>query len=1032
MISVYKSGLRRWREKTIRVACLSLLLFFSAYAIAQSDGVGISGVVVDETGEVLGGVSIRSSVGTASTSTNDEGRFTIRVPANSLLLFSYIGYVSQEVKVGEADQMLTVTLVTETSALDEVIVVGYGTQRKESVTGSVASISGANLQEVPSANISQALQGRLPGIELSQTSSKPGAEMQIRVRGTRSLNASNDPLVVLDGIPFAGSIGDINPNDIKSIDILKDASATAIYGSRGANGVILVTTNKGGLGQQARITYSGFQGLKNVFGKYPMMSGPEFVKLRADAGVYSTNGLDEFDDVDTDWQDLLYRTGSIGSHDVNVSGGTQTGTYKVNVGYFEEQAVLPSQDFSRVSLSAAVDQKIGNNIRLGFTTFNNFSVNNGNNLGIYGTLNSSPIADPFNEDGSWKRVIRMPMEDQWVYSRDIIEGLGDRWIDRTKAFGSYNTVYGEVEIPYVEGLKYRINVGLNYRQSNGGAYTGEGVFQSLATSPSTASISNALTNHWIVENLLTYDRSFGKHIFNLTALYAAEENLYNRSFVEARDIPADAFQFYNLGRADEQPIIDPDNQHYNKSGLISGMGRVMYSYDDRYMLTASYRYDGSSRLAQGHKWVSYPAVSAGWNLHNESFLDGSAIVNQLKLRVGYGITSNQSIDPYSTFGLLGTRPYNFGDTFVTGFYVTELPNTALGWEFSSTANYAVDFGILGNRLSGTFEYYHTKTSDLLFRVNLPQTAGVSNYMANVGKSENKGYEFSLHGVILDNDNGWTWEAGVNLYHNRNRLTALSSGQLRDENNWWFVGHPIDVIFDYEAIGLWQEGEPFLQDYEPGGNAGMIKVKYNGDYNADGSPTRIIGGDDRQIMSMEPNFQGGFNTRVAYKGFDLSTVGLFKSGGLLIATPYGANGYLNILTGRRGNIKADYWTPENTDATFPKPGGIGGDQPKYLNSLSYFDASFLKIRTITLGYSFDSNSGWMQSAGINNLRFYFTVQNPFVMFSPYNRLSGMDPETNSYANENSAVSYGDNLRRLLTIGTNTPTTRNYMVGINLTF
>ncbi len=375
------------------------------------------------------------------------------------------------------------------------------------------------------------------------------------------------------------------------------------------------------------------------------------------------------------------------------------------------------------------------------------------------------------------------------------------------------------------------------------------------------------------------------------------------------------------------------------------MGRLMYSYDNRYMLTASYRYDGSSRLAEGHKWVSYPAVSAGWNLHNESFMKNVSLINMMKLRVGYGIASNQSIDPYSTLGRLGTRPYNFGNTFATGYFVTELPNPNLGWEYSSTMNYAMDFGILKNRLSGTIEYYHTKTNDLLFRVNLPSTSGVSNYMANVGESENKGYEFSLNGVILNNLNGWTWEAGINLYANRNKLTALASGQTKDEGNWWFVGQPIDVIYDYEAVGLWQEGDANLLKYEPGGNVGMIKVKYTGDFNADGTPTRIIGAADRQIMSMEPDFQGGFNTRVSYKGFDLSTVGAFKSGGLLIATPYGANGYLNILTGRRGNIKADYWTPENTGAKYPKPGGLGGDQPKYLNSLSYFDASYLKIRTI---------------------------------------------------------------------------------------
>jgi hypothetical protein len=286
-------------------------------------------------------------------------------------------------------------------------------------------------------------------------------------------------------------------------------------------------------------------------------------------------------------------------------------------------------------------------------------------------------------------------------------------------------------------------------------------------------------------------------------------------------------------------------------------------------------------------------------------------------------------------------------------------------------------------------------------------------------------------VILNNLSGFTWEAGINLYTNHNKLVALASGATEDKNNNWFVGHPIDVIYDYEAIGLWQEGDADLLKFEPGGNVGMIKVKYTGDFNPDGSPARIVGSDDRQIMSMEPKFQGGFDTRLTYKGFDLNIVGAFKNGGLLIATPYGVAGYLNILTGRRGNVKVDYWTTENTGAKYPKPGGIGGDSPKYLNSLSYFDASYLKIRTITLGYNFES-SKWFKITGISKMRLYAILQNPLVMFSPYNKESGMDPETNSYGNENAAVPMSYNLRRLLTIGTNTPTTRNFLMGLNFTF
>ena len=1008
---------------------LILVLLIPNLLLAQQV---LRGKVLTEDGSPLSNASVQVKGESSSTRSSTDGSFTLNIPsAQSSLVISYVGFITQEVNVAGKTEV-TITLQAETTSLEDVIVVGYGTQRAEAVTGSVSSIRGDALRDVPSANISQALQGRLPGVELTQTSSQPGAVMQVRIRGSRSLSASNDPLIVLDGIPFPGSIADINPNDIKSIDVLKDASATAIYGSRGANGVILVTTEKGGAGQKAKFNYNSFAGVRTLFARYPMMNGPEFAALRQAAGMYS-NALDESDDTDTDWQDLLYKNGLMNSHDVGVTGGTEKGNYSFNAGYLNDKGVIPTQQFKRYALRGSLDQGIGNYIRVGFTTNNNFSFNEGGNVGIYGILSMTPIANPYNEDGSWKRTIRMPLDEPWSYSREVVESLKDQWLSQNRAYGTYNTLYGEVSIPGVEGLKYRANLGLNYRQSNSGSYTGSGINSTNPETVSTASIGNAMTTDWAIENLLMYDRNFAeKHQLNVVALYSASENRFNDSRVSARDIPADAFQFYNLGQAAGEITVNPNEQNYRVSGLLSAMGRVMYAYDNRYMVSATLRSDGSSRLAKGHQWHTYPAISAGWNIGNESFMKEAIWVNMLKIRLGYGQTSNQSVAPYATLGRLATRPYNFGDEYSTGYYVTELPNPSLGWEYSETFNYGLDFGILNNRLSGTVEYYTTKTKDLLLGVGLPATSGVSSYTANIGQTQNKGVELSLNGVIVDNKNGWTWEAGMNLYANRNKLVALASGATRDEGNWWFVDYPIDVIYDYEKIGLWQEGDQHLNVLEPGGNVGMIKVKYTGDYNADGTPTRAIGPDDRQIMSIEPKFQGGFNTRIAYKGLDLSAVAAFKNGGTLISTLYSSNGYLNMMSGRRNNVKVDYWTPDNTDAKYPKPGGVmSGDNPKYGSTLGYFDASYLKIRTISLGYNFDRNA-WLQDIGVNRLRLYFTAQNPFVLFSPYKDESGMDPETNSFGNENAAVAYSQNLRRLLTIGTNAPATRSYLFGINLTF
>ncbi len=1027
-------------NRIIKVVTLLLpLLFFSLWSFGQTSIV--SGTVTDENGDPLPSVSIYIEGTTTGTISDAEGSFSLSVPTNSVLVFTYMGYLSEKITVTD-QTVIDVSLVPDIALIDQIIVVGYGTQRKEAVTGSVASIRGNEMREVPSMDVSQALQGRIAGVEMMQTSSKPGETMQIRIRGTRSLTASNDPLVVLDGIPFAGSLTDINPNDIKSIDILKDASSTAIYGSRGANGVILITTKTGQKQQKATVRYDTYFGMKNAI-KFPMMDGPEFAEIREAAGMY-TNGADEFDSINTDWQDLLYRRAIVTNHDLSVSGGTESGVYNFGVGYYLDQAVIPSQQYERYSLRGSLDQEIGESFRFGFTSNNNYSLTQGTQIGLYTVLSLSPLASPYNADGTLKRTIRMPLDEYWMITEDVINEIGDQWMSQTRVYATYNNLYGELKIPGVKGLNYRINIGLNLRQRNGGGYAGEGINNRNPSTPSSANISNALTTNWVIENLMTYDRTFNqKHQVNLVGLYSSEETVFNNSYVSARDIPADAFQFYNLGQAAGEIQVPPndeenedgddyDYQRYERSGLISWMGRIMYSYDNRYMLMATLRSDGSSRLAEGRKWHTYPAVSVGWNMKNESFMDNVTPIDLLKLRVGYGQTSNQAVDPYATLGILGSRPYNFGDEFDVGYYVSNLPNENLGWEYSETWNYGLDFSLFNTRLSGTIEYYVTNTKDILLSVELPRTSGVESYVGNIGETQNKGIEISLNTRILNDLNGWTWDFGFNLYSNRNRLIALASGTERDEANWWFVGHPINVLYDYEKVGIWQEEDPYLDILEPGGNVGMIKVKYDGDYNEDGTPTRQIGPDDRQIIHLDPKFQGGFNTRVSYKGFDLSIIGSFRGGGILRSSLYSSAGWLNLENGRRNNVKIDYWTPDNTGAKYPSPQGVrSADNPKYGSVLGHFDASYLKVRTMTLGYNL-TRSNLLKNAGIVNLRIYVTAQNPFILFSPYHKESGMDIETNSYGNENAADPLDDNLKRILSVGANTPNTRNYLIGMNVTF
>ena len=1027
-----------------KVKAIALLLFsaFLVLNVYAQNNMLVKGRITNEKGQAVANASIVVKGTMQGTTSNANGEYQITAPSNGTLVISSVGYPSKEIPVnGQAVQNLTITM--SATDMENIVVVGYGTQRREAITGSVASINGEEMREVPAPNISQALQGRLAGVEMSQTSTRPGATMQIRIRGIRSLSADNNPLIVLDGIPFMGSLGDINPNDVKSVEVLKDASATAIYGSRGANGVILITTDKGTRSGKPQINYNAYHGAQTVFSKYPMMDGPAFTALRAAAGQY-TNGQDESDDINTDWQDLFYKTGVVSDHNVSLSGGTETGNYNFGIGYYLNQGVLPTQQYERYSFRGSLEQQVGRLFRFGFTTYNNYNQSEGNQVGLYNTLSMTPISDPYNPDGTLKRSVRMILDNQFVYTREVVERLteNDQWLNENRGFASYNAIYGEVKAPFLEGLKYRANLGLDYIQLNGGVYTGQGVGDGLNPNTiSSASVDNRNTYHWTLENILSFDRNFaGRHSVNAVALYSMEQSKYNRSNLSAQDIPADAFQFYNLGQASGQITVNPANQDYQLWGLMSVMGRVMYAYDNRYMISATVRSDGSSRLAEGHKWHTYPAVSVGWNIAKESFMKEAGFINTLKLRAGLGQTSNQAIAPYSTLGLLSTRPYNFGpSSYGTGYYVSQLPNEDLGWEFSKTLNFGLDFSILSNRLSGTIEYYITKTEDILLGLGLPPTSGVTGYTANIGSTENKGIELSLNGTIIDNMNGWTWDAGINFYANRNELTSLASGQSRDEANWWFVGHNINAIYDYNRIGLWSTAKDSAENYmnilEPGGNVGMIKVEYTGAFNPDGTPVRAIGPADRQVIDVDPDFQGGFNTRVAYKGFDLGIVGVYRKGGILFSSIHGSSGYLNLLSGRRNNLDVDYWTPDNTGAKYPKPGGIiSNDNPKYGSTLSYFDASYLKVRTISLGYNFSQSL--IKNAGVN-LRMYFTVQNPFVFFSPFHKESGLDPETNSFGDQNvasaGAISQNQNLqRRLLIVGYNTPSTRNYIVGVNLTF
>jgi TonB-linked SusC/RagA family outer membrane protein len=1026
-----------------RLCIITLCLYFTGLYVSGSEGgaagrmnssegilqeITVSGTVTEaSTGEPLPGVNIYVKGTTIGVVTDLSGRYSITVPSQeAVLVFSYIGYLTQEVEVGE-QTVINISLAESLEKLEEVIVVGYGTMRKSDITGSIVSVSEESLREVPTASLNLSLQGRAAGVDIQRTSTRPGAGTQIRIRGNRSLGATNDPLIVVDGIPYEGSINDLNPGDITSVEILKDASSTAIYGSRGSNGVILITTRRGEAGRVS-LSLDSYHGITSIITKYEVYDGETF-KLMRDISRY---GLpDPYLDVElesielgrsTDWQDLVYKNGFVTSHNLSVSGGTEDTRYSLGVGFYKETTVLPGQAFSRYPMRFTIDQKIGKRITFGLNTMNTLSYTDGEWASpMYWLLAMSPLCIPYDDEGNLIEQPAYPREDAY---NPLTVDRTDQWKQQRRRLRTFNSFYGEVQI--IEGLKYRLNAGLDFRTDKYGFYAGSDTpFQSGG--PNTATIDNGEAWSYTFENLLTYQKTFAeRHNFNFTGMFSVQETESSNTAISLSNIAADYVQYYNPSLADE--FVPNNNSSYSRWGILSYMARVFYSYDNRYLLTLTGRADGSSRLAEGNKWHYYPALGLGWNIHNESFMQNLGFLSNLKLRLGYGQVSNTAIPPYRTLGGLTRVPYSFGTTGIYGYLVTNLPNTKLGWEFTNTTNIALDFGFLANRFTGSVDLYKQKTSDILLAKTLPQTSGVEgSYLENVGETQNRGIEVTLSANILSSVSGFNWDVDLNYYMNREEIVALQDTSVkRDIGNGWFVGEPIDVIYDYTKIGIWQSNES-MDALMMGFFPGQIKLK---DLNDDGRITE----EDRSVIGhYEPDWIAGMTNRFHFKGFDASVVLYLRVGGTLVSTLHQPNSYLNMLQGRRSGIKVDFWysyvdsetgdTISNPTNNYPKP-DVTYQNPYYGSTLGYFDATYLKVRSINLGWTVPQK--WISKTGISSLRVYVTAQNPFkAFFSPYVDAGGLDPEPTGRGGSDTA-----GLGNRLTVGANTPPTRSILFGINL--
>lgn len=1039
--------------KSLRTAGLYFLtVFFSLSLFAQAPNVTVHGTLTAVTGGTpLPGVSVVVKGTKIGTTTDADGHFQLSVPRNGVLVFSHTGFSPREVRVGPSDlPNLDVRLEVSKSDLDQVIVVGYGTRRKSEVTGSIASVNEKAIQDVPSANLSQAIQGQAAGIDVqkSKGNSHPGQSPSILIRGTRSVKAGNDPLFVVDGIPFQGSIDDINQDDVASVEVLKDASSTAIYGSRGANGVILVTTKRGRAGDKPRVSYGGYAGFTKWAGEYPMMNGPQYLQLKkwatyiGNPGVYT--GPDDPNLINgslialapeekqgiamgrsTDWQKLVYRTGISTNHQLGVSGGTDNTQYALGAGYYDEKGIYPGQEFTRYSLRLSVDQKLGNYIKIGISSLNTFTITRGESVNPMGqALRASPLVSPYDTSGKLINNFLPGSANQvWNPLADFQPGAS---VEKRNRLGTFSTVY--VEVSPFKDLKYRFNGGAEIRSDVYGNFYGRYTTNNLGVQSSAENATTQSTSYTL-ENLLIYDKTIARlHKINFTGLYSFQKYSISNNTFDYTSVLSDQAQYFNpaLGANFQatNSTTDPNKNNLLPWTLISYMGRLNYTFDDRYLLTLTMRSDGSSKLAPGNKYHVFPSVAVAWNAIKEKFLMSQTTLTNLRFRASYGEVGNPAINPYQTLGSLTAQTYNYGSTNTTGLYPNAAPNPNLNWEYTATANAGVDFGFLQNRLTGSIDLYHSYTRDMIMPVTLPASSGIpSQILTNIGKSENKGVEIHVAADIIrpHTNHGFSWSADVNFYVNRGELTQLLpsiattlDGKPADLANKWFVGRPIGSFYDYQRAGVWQAtaqdslaakglGQTISGNKTVIGQAKILDRNHNG---------AIDAGDQMVVGTPQPKWEGGTTQRFAYRGFDLTVVAFARVGGTIESALFGA-GFASTMQGNYNNVNVAYWTPKNPTNRWSSANSAQTNPP-YHTTFAYFDGSFLKIRSMTLGYTLPAAT--VRMFGVRSVRFYATAKDPFILFSTYrNKYHGIDPELTGTT---------DNL--------NTPSTWSMLFGLNVGF
>lgn len=1005
------------RYIALKIVMLCAIVGLAPHIMHAQSNVVRGTVTEAGTGETLTGVNIvvvgATTIGTVS---DLDGKFELTVPnLQSVLSFSFIGFHTQLVPI-DGRNTVDVAMQVQIFSSDDLIIVGYGSQKRSDVTGSVASVSAEQIAEIPITSLTDGLQGRIPGLDIISAGAGPGAENSLLLRGQRSFTASNDPLIVLDGSPYYGSINDINPNDVETVNVLKDASSTAIYGARGANGVILITTKRGTVSApQFRLeTYSG---PTSIYGRIPYALGQDYAEIAREAfravgaypaGYSAVHDAIIFDVIEQetlagggnglDYQDMLFQVGRQQQHQLSVRGGSEIVKYNVTAGIFSNKGIIPGEEFNRFTLRSNLDFKLSDRINAGASILLNSNKNErkstrdvGNSGGALDQVfRSSPLGKLTDDEGNptfqatLDGLILNPFVD---YDFDSY-----RW-DRV-GYGALVNTFATAQI--LPSLTYRLNLGTNFNTRSTSESAGSNSLRVQRGAP-TASVDNQENVLLLYESIATFDKNLTEdHHITITGVHGVQTTRESSSGAGVSGLPYEASRYYNLGSA---TAVTGVRSGLEETALLSYAGRFFYGYKSKYLITLSLRADGASQFSPDNKWGYFPSIALAYNLSEESFMDGTQDwLSELKFRAGYGETGNQAINPYQTQGGLIRTAYNFGNTSAFGYRPIELSNRDLKWETTAVYNFGIDYDFWSGRISGSIDAYNTDTYDLLMFRFLPISSGFDQVLQNVGATNNKGFEIALNTVNMDKGD-FTWSTDFTYFQNKTKIVELYQGTEDDVGNRWFIGQPIGVIYDFKKIGIWQTDEA-AEAATYGRLPGQIKVL---DLNDDGA----INESDRMILgSRDPDFVANISNRFTYKNFNLSFSTYIRWGGMT-----SVNGFAPFSKKRYNKIVFDYWTPTNPTNKYPRPdenyegAGLNGD------ILAYRDASFISLRYLSLGY--DIPTSLLARFRVKKANIYLSGENLMFWTKSEVRDFNMKPDWS-----------GDNQRY--------PATRTMAIGLNMDF